>query len=420
MVVNTVNGSASATHCLTLSPSLRRILKLWPMLTVLLAIGTAFALDIRFAPDVRRGPHYYRHAVSMGSAGRSRTNHFLAQEMLEEDDIRRHPFVGDWHYYYRQRGMQTSTDDVLVAFVACIANFPDFCEPFPAANSPEHELASSESQPLANRNAESVQTEFYPQPCRYVDLGCGIGSILLLVAHSLSPMSSIGLEVQSQSYRLASKTIQEIQMAQTESSLSRIGGASQELAVLNMDLRGLLHEEVLSVHEPLKLFWERSELVTANPPYSPAASSHTLAKSSKFSYNLDSQRRNARFELHGGVEEYCRAAAQLLLPRNGYQDGSRGGRFVLSFWASGASRVEDALKAAGLQVQRRMHVLAGRPDATLPYLTIFEAINYDKDDPGAVATDWLLDIRRDAATNRLSWKYQYIQKLLNMQKRPLK
>ena len=110
--------------------------------------------------------------------------------------------------------MKTSADDVLVAYISC--------------------LFSQSSKPIN----------------RYIDLGCGIGSTLLLVAHELTPCHAIGIEAQEQSYQLARKSIDAINASSTASSLT----------VVHRDLRdhGM---------EP-----NSAQLITANPPYSPMLS----------------------------------------------------------------------------------------------------------------------------------------------------
>jgi len=93
------------------------------------------------------------------------------------------------------------------------------------------------------------------------------------------------------------------------------------------------------------------DLITASPPY--FAARDGLVSS-------DSQRSAARFELHGGVDDYCAAAARALAPE---------GRFIFCFPAPQSARAVAACEQAGL------HILATRdvvPRSTLPPLfTLF-------------------------------------------------
>ena len=72
----------------------------------------------------------------------------------QQHDVVNTQYVGNWHYNYRSRGMKTSTDDVIVAYMAC---------------------ASTSS------SKDNIS--------RYVDFGCGIGSTLLLVDYNLCPLT---------------------------------------------------------------------------------------------------------------------------------------------------------------------------------------------------------------------------------------
>ena len=153
-------------------------------------------------------------------------------------DIVHAPYVGRWSYYYRKAGMKTSADDIIVSYIACMGH------------------SSSELT-------------------RYIDLGCGIGSCLLVVANQLRPTESIGVEGQSQSVRLLTRTLQELE------------DTNLNITVLHADIRNC------------SIASGTAQLITANPPYAPLKSG-TLCK--------DPQRRSARFEIRGGIEEYMHVA----------------------------------------------------------------------------------------------------------------
>ena len=265
------------------------------------------------------------------------------------------PYVSTKSYYYRPLGHQTSTDDVLVA---CLASKP--------------ELLFSDSS-SGSRGVE-----------RYLDLGCGIGSTLLLVHHNTRPSLSVGIEGQAVSYAMLSQTVRELP-----------DGEGAGIQVILGDLREAV---------PALLAESSFDLITANPPFSKQASG---------GHCKDDQRTFARFEMRGGVEDYCMCAAKLLRP---------GGRFVLAFWhkEDGLTRVQRASCAAGLRVVRRVDVLAGKSTNTEPHISIFELDNNNfVHGGGDVQTTTTLDVRRDAS-NRLSRTYKEIQERLEMRPRPLK
>ncbi|MBW2376977.1 MAG: hypothetical protein JRF55_13495 [Deltaproteobacteria bacterium] len=81
------------------------------------------------------------------------------------EDAGRDRLIGDWHIYQRTGGHRTSTDDLITAWYAVHRN-PD-------------------------------------PPERYLDLGCGVGSVLLMVSHKLRPKIVLGVEAQAQSLMMA-------------------------------------------------------------------------------------------------------------------------------------------------------------------------------------------------------------------------
>jgi tRNA1(Val) A37 N6-methylase TrmN6 len=205
-------------------------------------------------------------------------------------DAERARFAGDWFIWQRKRGHRTSTDDMLTAWAAvCRAQRP-------------------------------VQ--------RYCDLGCGIGSVLLLTANALRPTESLGVEAQAQSVELARRTLAELP-------------DPPNLRILHGDFRDVTVERV-------GLF----DLVTGSPPYLPLGTGVL---------SPDAQRRACRFELRGGVEAYLETAARILSPV---------GEVHLVFQTLWAPRVLAAANAAGLQLQWQLdvHMREGRAE---PFLSTF-------------------------------------------------
>lgn len=176
-------------------------------------------------------------------------------------------------------------------------------------------------------------------PRRHVDIGCGIGSVLLLVAWRFPTLRSVGVEAQELSFGLARRSI--------------VGnGVAGRCEVRFGDLRdpALLPEGAVF------------DLVTGTPPYLPPG---TARESDRV------QRGPCRIEHRGGIEDYCRSAARLLAP---------GGWFVACAGGTQTPRVLDAASAAGLVVARSRDVV---PRDGKPPLLAVHAMRR-ADEPGVV------------------------------------
>lgn len=156
-----------------------------------------------------------------------------------------------------------------------------------------------------------------PDARRVLDLGCGLGSVLLLLAWKLPEASLCGVEAQAQSFELLTRNVER-------------SGFAQRLRVARGDLR----EEAL-----LAQFGGSFELITGTPPYFPAPAALDAE---------DEQRAYARIEYRGGVEAYIDAGARLL---------SEHGALVLCGDARSLQRTTSAATRAGLTVQARCDVL---------------------------------------------------------------
>lgn len=211
-------------------------------------------------------------------------------------DARRDRLIGDWHLYQRKGGHRTSTDDVVTAWFA-------------------------------------VARSGGVTPDRYLDLGCGIGSVLLMVSHRLRPAAALGVEAQDQSVVMVRRTVAELPQ----------GGAAIEI------LHGDFREVPFAGPEDAGGY----DLITGSPPYFPIGTGVLPA---------DAQRRACRFEVRGGVEGYCETAARCL---------SADGRFYLVFQTRGDARVVAAASAAGLHVTARADLFM-REGRAEPFLTVYE------------------------------------------------
>ena len=187
--------------------------------------------------------------------------------------------AGDWRILQRLDGHRWSLDDLVTAWVAA-----GLCRATP--------------------------------PGRVADLGCGIGTVLMLIAWRFPGARCVGVEAQALSVDLARRSL-------------AWNGADDRCEVRAGDLRdpGVLPEGAVF------------DLVTATPPYLRPG---TAVESRR------AQCGPCRLEQRGGIEAYCAAAARLLAP---------GARFVTCAAAAQAARVEAAARATGLAVERRLDVI---------------------------------------------------------------
>ncbi len=190
----------------------------------------------------------------------------------------------DVRVYQRAKGHRFSSDDVVTAYVA-----------YGAA----------------------------PHAKRVLDLGCGLGSVLLQLAWKMPEAELLGVEAQPMSFELLQRNV------------ARSGFGSR-VRVLHGDLR-----EPLTGCEAD----ERFELVSGTPPYFPA---HAALDAD------DEQRSRARVEYRGGIEAYVEAGGRLLDAQ---------GTLVLCGDARADERATRAACGVGLVVRERVDVVprAGRP-----------------------------------------------------------
>jgi tRNA1(Val) A37 N6-methylase TrmN6 len=188
--------------------------------------------------------------------------------------------AGDWRILQRLDGHRWSLDDLVTAHVA------------------------------ADEGARGAP------PARIVDLGCGIGTVAMLLAWRFAAAEVIGVEAQATSVDLARRSI-------------AWNGAAARCTVRHADFRDPGALDGL----------DATTLVTATPPYLPPADATA---------SPNAQRARCRIELAGGIEGYGRAAASIL---------ARDGRLVVCAAARQHARVAAAAAAAGLAAVRRLEVV---------------------------------------------------------------
>lgn len=150
----------------------------------------------------------------------------------------------------------------------------------------------------------------------YLDMGCGIGSVLLMVAWRFSNARVFGIEAQDGSFALAQRNV-------------RDNGLDERVTLHHGDLRDVTRDWP---HAPC-------DLVTGTPPYLPLGTA---------SASPDPQRAAARLELRGGVEDYLAAAARVLSPK---------GVVVLCSDGRAPERVLRGAAAAELAPVRRLDIV---------------------------------------------------------------
>ncbi|MCC6849285.1 MAG: methyltransferase [Deltaproteobacteria bacterium] len=187
--------------------------------------------------------------------------------------------AGEWRIFQRIAGHRWSLDDLVTAWVA---------------------TASAAGRP----------------PRRFVDLGCGIGTVLMLVAWRFSEASGLGVEAQPMSVDLARRSL-------------AWNGAAGRCAIRLGDFR-----EVVAGLESAP-----ADLVTGTPPYLTPGRATAPRRA---------QCGPCHFEERGGIEAYSDAAAALLAP---------GGRFVVCAAAFQDARALAAMAAAGLVADHAVRVI---------------------------------------------------------------
>ena len=162
---------------------------------------------------------------------------------------------------------------------------------------------------------------------RVLDLGCGLGSVLLITAWAYPTASLVGLEILAEHVAFAKRNL-------------GLNGCQARARVVAGDLRDDALVKSLGAFD----------LVTGSPPYF-ALRSGTLC--------ADPARAAAHFEMNGGIEAYALAAAQALDPE---------GIFVTCARADSPKRNQAAFRQAGLTLLYHQEVLprAGKE----PFLTL--------------------------------------------------
>ena len=136
---------------------------------------------------------------------------------------------------------------------------------------------------------------------KHLDMGCGLGSVLMMVAWKFPHLQSTGIEAQKISCGLANRSI-------------RYNGAANRITVHNGDLR-----EFSGLPADSKF-----EIVTGTPPY---------FKEGEGALSAKVDQKACLFEFRGGVEAYIEAASHYL---------TEDGHFIVVESALGKKRFDEA------------------------------------------------------------------------------
>lgn len=196
-------------------------------------------------------------------------SHELPEEPAELGELTHDAIAGDFRVTQRKHGHRYSIDDVLTAQIAASAR---------------------------------------PQAARCLELGSGIGSVLLMLAYRLPEARFVAVEAQRNSFALLTRNV-----------------AQNGLEARVTTLRGDLRERVTP---DLGEF----DLITGTPPY---------VLPGQATPSSDSQRAFARQEFRGGVEDYVLAASRVLAP---------GGLLAVCCDARRPERVAQAALHSGLGI----------------------------------------------------------------------
>jgi tRNA1(Val) A37 N6-methylase TrmN6 len=211
---------------------------------------------------------------------------------------------GDWRIFQKLEGHRWSVDDLVTAWTA------------------------TEQFDALRRGG----------PVRALDLGCGLGSVLLMVAWKAPDFDVTGVEAQPERAAMARRSI-------------AWNGADTRCRVLDGDLRDLA-------------LGQRFELITGTPPYFPRGTG-TEAEAEHVSA--------CRFEHRGGVEAYLAAAERHLAP---------GGTFVMCAGSIEDERVLATQTPLALRGVRHLVPRVGKA----PLVTVWRYAR----EPGDVSRDELI------------------------------
>jgi len=226
--------------------------------------------------------------------------------------------TGHWRIFQRRDTHRYSTDDVVTAWVA-----------WRVGEVLQRSGGVPEAAPSAAAAAAAAAEPAAAAPLRCIDIGCGIGSVLLMMAWLHPTAVCRGVEAQATRAAQAARSV-------------RLNGAADRVSVVHADLRHLAAAGEGAAYD----------LVTGTPPYFDVAAG-ALPGSEEAARCL--------FEYRGGIEAYCAAAAGLMR--------RPAGLFIVVETSLEIARTYAAATAASLRVLARVDAVpkAGKP----PLFSVF-------------------------------------------------
>jgi tRNA1Val (adenine37-N6)-methyltransferase len=189
-----------------------------------------------------------------------------------------------------------------------------------------------------------------PTAASCLDLGSGVGSVLLMLAHKLPGARFVAVEAQRISFGLLTQNVAR-------------NGLDARVRLVHGDLREVVRAEALG----------QFELVSGTPPYVPPGAATP---------SPDAQRAFARQEFRGGIEAYIEAGARVLAPQ---------GRLVVCGDARFPERALAGAGASGLVLTRRRDIVPRAGEK--PLFSVFTLAHPGAAQPFEHAPAW---VARDA------------------------
>jgi tRNA1Val (adenine37-N6)-methyltransferase len=201
---------------------------------------------------------------------------------------------GDLVIYQPEQGQRYTTDDVLVAWLA---------------------VRELREEP--------------PDVPSFLELGCGLCAVSMIVLWCCRELSGIGIEVAEQRLACTKKSLTANQL-------------DSRFNLINADLRALRLKN-------------RFDLITSSPPY---------YEFREGPVSFDPDRARVRFETKGSIEDYFQAAAAHAAP---------GARFITVYPTRFKERLSSAAAANGFFIQRSIDIIprSGKP----ALFTLFTCVN---------------------------------------------
>lgn len=206
------------------------------------------------------------------------------EDVLADDELSLDRLTADVSVFQRRKGHRFSSDDMVTAWTSL---------------------------------------QVCPAPARALDLGCGLGSVLLHLAWSVPTATLVGIEAQQVSFDLLERNVAHNSLGHRVTvHLGDFRDPSVRLAA-----------------------GSAFDLVTGTPPYFPAGTASDAA---------DEQRMRARMETRGGIEAYV-AAGSVLMADDGW--------LVLCGDSDADARLHGAAAEYGMHLWGRVVFVprAGRP-----------------------------------------------------------